>query len=129
MVPTITIAASLFLTILFVILTARASMIRQSEKIALGNGEAATTLQKVVRAHGNLTESMPAFLLLLWLLETNITASVFLSALAIIYCLARFLHAIGVSFQDDFGVFRTAGAAGTLLSFMGLIVLLALQLI
>lgn len=125
--PTVTFTAAIALTILFIILTARVSMKRQSENTALGNGDHNSTLQKAVRAQGNLTESLPLFIVLLYLVEVNGAPITYVWVLAVFYCFVRLSHAIGISQQTDFSMLRTIGGAGTLLSFVAMCALLALQ--
>lgn len=127
--PTVTFTAAIALTILFIVLTARVSMKRQSENTALGNGDNNSALQKAVRVQGNLTESLPLFIVLLYLVEVNGAPTTYVWVLAGFYCFVRLSHAIGISQQKDFSILRTIGGAGTLLSFVVLCILMVLQFI
>ncbi|MBL4645218.1 MAG: MAPEG family protein, partial [Rhizobiales bacterium] len=126
--PLITITAAIALTILFIVLTARVSIKRQSENIPLGNGDTKPVLMKAIRAQGNLAESMPLFIVLLYLVETNGASTSYVWALAGFYCFVRLSHAIGISQQKDFSLLRAIGGGGTLLSLVALCVFLALQI-
>lgn len=127
--PTVTFTAAIILTILFIVLTARVSMKRQSENTPLGNGGDNPALMKAIRAQGNLMESMPLFIMLLYLVEVNDTLTGYIWILAGFYCFVRVSHAVGISQQKDFSILRTIGGGGTLLSFVVLCVLLMLRII
>ncbi|MBL4802059.1 MAG: MAPEG family protein [Emcibacter sp.] len=127
--PITTFTAAIVLTVLFIILTARVSMKRQAENTPLGHGDNSPALTKAVRAQGNLAESMPLFIVLLYLVETNGASSMYVWPLAGFYCFVRLSHAIGISQQKDFSLLRTIGGGGTLLSLVALCVLLALQIV
>lgn len=127
--PIVTFTAAIALTMLFIVLTARVSMKRQSENTPLGNGDNSAGLIKTVRAQGNLMESLPLFIVLLYLIEVNGTPTTYLWALAGFYCFVRLSHAIGISQQKDFSTLRTIGGAGTLVSFVVLCIFMALQFI
>lgn len=125
--PIVTFTAAIALTVLFIILTARVSMKRQSENTPLGNGGDHSALQKAVRAQGNLTENLSLFIVLLYLVEVNGTPITYVWVLAGFYCFVRLSHAIGISQQTDFSILRTIGGAGTLLSFTAMCILMVMQ--
>lgn len=127
--PTVTITAAIALTILFIVLTARVSMKRQSENTPLGNGDNNSALTKAIRAQGNLVESMPLFIILLFLAEVSDVLSGYIWIVAGFYGFVRISHAIGISQQKEFSVLRTIGGGGTLLSLLVLCILLALRFI
>lgn len=126
--PTVTFGAAISLCLLFIVLTARVSIKRQSQNTALGNGKNNSALQKAIRAQGNLTESLPLFILLLYLVEVNGAPTTYIWVLAGLYGLARLSHAVGISQQRDFSLLRTIGGGATLLSFVALCILMALRL-
>lgn len=126
--PTVTVTAAIALTVLFIVLTARVSMKRQSENTPLGSTDNNSALMKAIRAQGNLTESMPLFVVLLNLAEANDAPISYAWALAGFYCLVRISHAIGISQQKEFSLLRTIGGGGTLLSLLLVCILLGLQI-
>ncbi|HEV7659394.1 MAG TPA: MAPEG family protein [Allosphingosinicella sp.] len=90
---TLTIAAAA--AILHVWLSLRVSRLRRPLKIGFGDGGNETLLRRM-RAHGNYAENMPIFLILLGLLELAGGDQTILWAAAIVFVLARLLHAFGM---------------------------------
>jgi uncharacterized membrane protein YecN with MAPEG domain len=90
---TLTIAAAA--AILHVWLSLRVSRLRRPLKIGFGDGGNETLLRRM-RAHGNYAENMPIFLILLGLLELAGGDRMILWAAAILFILARLLHAFGM---------------------------------
>lgn len=102
--PIITAALALALTLLFVVLSFRVSLLRQKLATPFGDGNN-DTLLRAIRAHGNLGESAPLMLILLLTLEIVAPASQAIWAMPIwaiasIYFAGRLLAAIA-SFLDN----------------------------
>lgn len=70
---------------------------RRSQRVLLGAGGDKLG-ECLIRGHGNATENIPIFLIMLGLAEGIGTASWFLHALALVFCVGRFLH--GVHFMQ-----------------------------
>jgi uncharacterized membrane protein YecN with MAPEG domain len=88
------------LAILLVVLSILTVIARGKFKVALSdNGELA--LLKFIRAHGNLAEFAPIFLILLTLVEVNHFISVsWLWMTALVFIFGRFLHATSLLFIE-----------------------------
>lgn len=88
------------LAILLVVLSILTIIARGKFKVALSdNGELA--LLKFIRAHGNLAEFAPIFLILLTLVEVNHFISVsWLWMTALVFIFGRFLHATSLLFIE-----------------------------
>jgi uncharacterized protein len=88
------------LAILLVVLTVLTIIARGRFKVILSdNGEHA--LIKFIRAHGNLAEFAPIFLILLTLVEINHFLSIFwLWSIALVFLVGRFAHAISLLFIE-----------------------------
>lgn len=125
MYPIVSAAAATGMALLFIVLTVRVSILRQSEDVSLGTG-GSDRLERAVRAQGNFVESAPLVLLLLILLEITGGAGSWIPALAAAYFGARLVHAVGLSFAVD--LLRALGAIGTLLVVLTAAVLLAIRL-
>lgn len=90
---TLTIAAAAAL--LHVWLSLRVSHLRRLHRISIGDeGNRAVTTR--MRAHANFAENMPIFLILLALIEHGIGSEFWLWSVAILFILARLLHAFGM---------------------------------
>ena len=96
-----------------VILSMRVIAMRRGGGTSLGDG-GNESLQRRIRAQGNLTEYAPLALILLFALETAQTSPVILHALGSVLVVARLLHGWALSFtaSNSFGRFW-----GTLLTF------------
>ena len=88
------------LAILLVVLSILTIIARGKFKVALSdNGEMA--LVKFIRAHGNLAEFAPIFLILLTLVEVNHFISMFwLWFIALVFIFGRFSHATSLLFIE-----------------------------
>ena len=90
---TLTIAGAAAL--LHIWLSTRVSRLRRLHRISVGDdGNAA--LRARMRAHANFAENTPIFLILLALLELARGSSIWLWGAAILFILARILHAFGM---------------------------------
>ena len=104
--------------ILHVWLSLRVSQLRRPLKIGLGDG-GNEVLQRRIRAHGNFTENVPLFLILLGLLELATGGSLWLWGAAILFVLARLLHVFGMD-RPGANWMRVAGIAISWLALLGL---------
>ena len=123
MAPITTIYAAL-LALLVITLAAFVVRGRLGQKIELGAG-ATGELELAIRAHGNLVEYAPIFLILLLVAELGGMPGGWLHGIGAAFVVARIMHAAGLS--------RTRGASfgrywGTVLTWL-LIIGLALALL
>ena len=79
------------------------------------------TLYRAVRAHGNLIEYAPLFLILMLIAELNGLSSLYLHISGSIFTVGRFMHGIVFSFMKP-NLFLRVG--GMILTFTGFIVLI-----
>lgn len=82
------------ISIIFVVLSMRASVMRQKVNVDFGTG-ADENLERAVRAHGNLSESAPIFLILLLLLEMRMGGDVIVFSLGAAYVFGRVVGLLG----------------------------------
>lgn len=90
---TLTIAAAA--AVLHIWLAARVSQLRNRHKVSIGDGGNAALIRRM-RAHANYGENMPVALILLALLELAGGDARILWGAAILFILARLLHAFGM---------------------------------
>ncbi len=88
--PVLAALTAFSISIIFVILSIRVTMVRQKKNVDFGIGDD-LTLERVVRAHGNLVESAPIFLILLILLEMRVGESLVVMTLGIAYVIGRLI--------------------------------------
>ena len=86
-------------------------------------------LQRAIRAHGNLIENAPLFLILLFLCELNKFDPLYLHAAGIIFFLGRLMHGIGFGFMLHSPILRIGGMSLTFLGFLILLVLASFELV
>ena len=79
------------------------------------------TLHRAVRAHGNLIEYAPLFLILMLIAELNGLSSLYLHISGGIFTAGRFMHGIVFSFMKPNLILRVGGM---ILTFTGFIVLI-----
>tara|TARA_B100000886_G_scaffold67866_1_gene42762 strand:- start:354 stop:761 length:408 start_codon:yes stop_codon:yes gene_type:complete len=79
------------------------------------------TLERAIRAHGNLIEYAPLFLLLLLLAEINQLNAIILHSSGASFFLGRLMHGIGFGFLRHSPIMRIGGMS---LTFLGFIILL-----
>ena len=113
---TLTIAGAAAL--LHIWLSLRVSRLRRPLQIGVGDG-GNETLARRMRAHGNYSENMPIFLILLGLLELAAGSSIWLWAAAILFVLARIAHAFGMD-RPGANPLRVAGIAISWLVLLGM---------
>ena len=124
--PQITSVWAAALALLFVILSARALLLRRKLGIALGDA-GNETLHRAIRVHSNFAEYVPLTLLLALLLELGGARALLVHAVCCLLLLGRVAHAYGVSkTRENFG-YRVAGMALTLTALGGVSVMLLLD--
>ncbi len=118
MLLTITLLGAASLAFLQLLLTAKVVLNRRRLNVLYGDG-GHKDMTRAVRAHGNLTESAPIFLLLLGLIEMSGVAPTWSLALALgAFVLGRVLH-IWAMFTASLPI-RIVGMTLTLLPIGGL---------
>lgn len=126
--PTITAYLTIFLTLVVTVLAFRVSVKRQNEGVNFGEGEN-SALTRVIRTHGNLTESAPFVLISLALAEAGGSTPLFIIIIAIIYAVSRVCHIAGMAQGAGNGPLRAVGGLGTLVSLLASAVALFLVVI
>jgi uncharacterized membrane protein YecN with MAPEG domain len=113
--PTVTLLAAGLLGLVFVVLSARVVMGRNSGKVLLGHGQGeAGPLFVAIRAHANFAEYVPLCLVLIGLLELRAGPTLGIKVLALALVLARVSHAVGMGIPKV-NPYRVAGFAVTVL--------------
>ena len=126
----VTCFSAAILALLLVLLTVLTIIARGRFKVILSdNGEQA--LLKFIRAHGNLAEFAPIFLILLGLVELNHFLSGFwLWLTAIVFIAGRFIHATSLLFIEPKTLkFRVVGMGMTFIPLIKLSLLLIVKMI
>lgn len=113
---TLTIAGACAL--LHIWFSARVGQLRRGLKISVGDGGNEALLRRM-RAHANFTENVPIFLVLLAVLELARVQPIALWAAAILFVIARILHAFGMD-RPSPSPLRTIGAAASLVLLLAL---------
>lgn len=111
--PVTTLYASL-LALWLLVLSARVIMARRGSKVSLGHGDE-KTLERRIRAHGNLTEYVPICLILMGLLEVQGAGALWLHILGLTLLIGRLLHGYALSFTT-YSPLRVPGMLLTLTS-------------
>ena len=109
------------LAMLIAVLMLAVIRLRRKLKVGLGDG-GHKELQCAIRAHGNATETIPIFLILMALLEANGGKPVFLHVCGVIFVSARLFHAIALSGHGGISLGRFSGTFVTLSLFFTLAV-------
>ena len=113
--------------LLLVVLYVRISQRRLTTKIGVGSGGDAE-LEQRVRAHGNLVESAPFALILLYLIEQTEIGSIYVHALGATFIAARVAHAQGMSTTTGRSAGRFYGSLGTVILLLVMSALLLLRI-
>jgi len=119
LVPTVTMLYAGLLGILLVMLALNVVRLRLGKKVALGVGEGGL-LEQPVRVHGNFTENVPTFLVLLLVAELAMAPAGLLHAAGVVFVIARVLHAVGLSGNPGRSIGRFSGSLFSWLTIMGL---------
>ncbi|MDB5522687.1 MAG: hypothetical protein JWM58_450 [Rhizobium sp.] len=77
-----------------------------------------------IRKHGNFAENVPFAILLMGLAEARGMPVIWLNAIGILLLAARLIHVIGLKADKPADPLRVAGAVGTHLSMLGVVVFL-----
>lgn len=114
--------------LLLVVLYIRISQRRLATKIGVGSGDDAE-LEQRVRAHGNLVESAPFALILLYLIEQTGLSSTYIHVLGAAFVIARLAHAQGMSSTTGRSTGRFVGSLGTVILLFVMSLLLLLRIL
>jgi uncharacterized membrane protein YecN with MAPEG domain len=125
--PHITTATAIVLAVLQMFLLLRTARGRGQFQTGLGDGGNEKLLQRI-RAHGNLAENAPLFLILLGLAEMTGQLGGVVPIYALIFIVARLSHALGLSISSGVTVFRLFGVLATVGTIIGLSIQLGLLL-
>lgn len=109
--------------LLLVVLYVRIVQRRRLARITFGSGSD-EELEQRVRAHGNLVESAPLALILLYLIEQTGVDSTYIHVLGVAFFVARLAHAQGMSSTTGRSTGRFYGALGTVILLFVMSVLL-----
>lgn len=85
-------------------------------------------LQRAIRAHGNLLEYAPLFLILLFLCEFNQLNEFYLIMSATLFFIGRLMHGIGYGFMLHSPIMRIGGMSLTILGFLLLLISASIKL-
>ncbi len=125
--PHITAAAAIVLGVLQMFLLLRTARGRGRFQTGLGDGGHPELLQRI-RAHGNLAENAPLFLILLGLVEISGQSPTIVAIYAVVFVFARLLHALGLTISSGVTAFRFIGVIGTVFTIIALCVNLGFAL-
>ncbi len=101
------------LVLVFLVLSARVIVARQSARIALGDG-GQEPLQRRLRAHSNFAEYVPLGLLLMAFAEMQGHAPWLIAVIGALLLAGRLVHAVAISRSPEPIPLRVAGMALTL---------------
>jgi len=127
MMPITALYASL-LALLVILLALVTVKLRRSLRVGMGDG-GNRDLQRAIRAHGNATEYIPLFLILLAVYEANQGGALTLHIVGAVFFISRVLHAWGLYASGGSSPGRFVGTAGTLLALLVLAVANLLKII
>ncbi len=111
-VPVTSVYAAL-LGFIFVVITLRVAQTRNARKLSLGDG-GDPEFSKLIRGHGNFTETVPIALILIMLLELQGTATITLHTLGVALLAGRISHYLQLTGSIDNLMFRVIGMILTL---------------
>lgn len=100
------------LALFYVYLSARTIGVRRKAKISIGDGGDDEML-RAMRMHANFSEYTPIALILLAFIDLQSGSIWLLHSLGVLFVLARFSHAYGISSVKAPGKFRVGGMVGT----------------
>ena len=132
-IPLTSLFASLF-TIFYLFLSFRIGYIRGSPVMKLifkmDKKVPAIKLDRNVRAHGNFSEYVPLFLILLYIFESiDLISFKYLLIICLVFSYGRVAHAICFAFYDYNPFLRISGMVSTYLGLALLSILLLLSII
>ena len=120
----ITSVAAAILTAWFILLSARVISSRFADRVSLGTGDL-PSLERRIRAHGNLAEYGPLGLILCALAEIQGAPSWLVALGAALLVVGRIMHGIALSYTKRNMTLRTGGMVLTF-SALGVLALTAL---
>ena len=115
----ITLLYTSLITILSIFLAFKVGITRGKTNTLLGEGDSSELLQSI-RSHGNLMESAPITLILLFMLEMQGVADWKLHLIGSSFFLFRILHAYGISISRESTPYRVVGALGSWVLMLGM---------
>lgn len=118
MLPSTTLIFAAIAALVNLWLGIRCGRVRAAEKISHGDG-GNPLLQRRMRAQLNFAENTPLVVILTLLLEISLGHPLWLTIVAVVYIIARILHALGMDSETGSWM-RTAGVAITMLVIIGL---------
>ena len=132
-IPLTSLFASLF-TIFYLFLSFRIGYLRGSPVMKLiftmDKKVPAMKLDRNVRAHGNFSEYVPLFLILLYSFESiNLISFNYLLIICLVFSYGRVAHAICFAFYDHNPFLRISGMVSTYLGLALLSILLLLSIV
>ena len=132
-IPLTSLFASLF-TIFYLFLSFRIGYLRGSPVMKLifrmDKKVPTTKLDRNVRAHGNFSEYVPLFLILLYIFESvGLVSFNYLLIICLVFSYGRVAHAICFAFYDHNPFLRISGMVSTYLSLALLSILLLLSIV
>ena len=107
------------LTLLVLLLTFVVIRLRQTLKVGMGDG-GNRDLARAIRVHGNATENIPLFVLLLVMYELNRGNVTMLHVFGAVFFISRVLHAWGLLTSSGASPGRLIGVIGTYFCLLGL---------
>ena len=116
----ITTLSACILSLLLIILSLRIISVRRDEKVSLGSGDN-QTLERRIRAQGNLIEYGPMGLILIGLAELQLANTFLLGIATAAFVMGRLLHGYALSFTDQAMRPRVTGMMLTLFSLLGMV--------
>ena len=118
-----------FLAVWLVILSFRVIALRGNPAFkwfSFGNNNE-EGLQRAIRAHGNLTEYAPIFLIIMLIAETNGFQASVLHYYGSTFLIGRLIHGISFGFMKEMLFLRVLGTVLTLVPLLGLSILLVIN--
>lgn len=100
------------LALLFIYLSILVVKQRRLHRVPIGDGHKAS-LKRAIAVHNNFAQYVPITLILLLMMEIALAPAFLLHALCAVLCLARCVHAYGVSQDPEPFKFRRVGVLST----------------
>lgn len=94
------------LALIYLFLSVRVVLSRTTHNVSLGTPEEVTELTKKIRVHGNFSEYIPFWLILMALLEISNWKPLFLHSMWIAFILGRILHIIAIDRKNPILLLR-----------------------
>lgn len=120
----ITTLSACALALMLIVLSFRIIGIRRGQQISLGSGNN-ETLERRIRAQGNLVEYGPIGLILIALAELQAANAFLLGLAAVAFVMGRLLHGYALGFTNQA---MRPRVTGMILTFFGLLFIISLNL-